>query len=697
MYLFLAKKIKQKRHHNLLQTQMNKFKFRLSKISCSHFFYIIALLFSFQKAQAQVTFMDSLNLQVININHADSGISFQENDITYHRLIGNVHIAHNGVNLQCDSAHFYLAANFIEAFSNVHITKSNGMNANADYIKYTGNNHTAVMKGNAQIVDGANTLQADELEYNIVRKLGNYEHGGTIHNDGTTISSDIGNYNGFSQQAHFLKNVVVTNPKYDIQSQNLKYNIKSKVVELLSPSTIISEDNHIETKSGTYNSKTGEANFTSRTSIENDEQYIEGNTLKYFENLGKAIAKGDVIVIDNKENTQLNADFVDYNKSSGFGKAIGHVVIIDSKNQNQIEANQLDFNNKTGFGKAIGHVEILDFNNNSRILSDIAEYNKNTGYGKAIGNVYIENEGGKTILTSKEVEYNKQNGYTKATKDVVIIDTTEKTTLLAGMVQYNEKSKFLLATNHPKLITITEQDSIYMRADTMMTIKQSELNKLKLIKEKDKKQPTYFFNLLKVDSTYIVDENDTSKLIIANHNVRLFSDSMQAVCDSLSYTKSEATFKLYRNPILWSKNQQSNADTIFVKTIENKLSLLNLKANALLVSETGFNGYYDQVSGGFIDAFFIENEIQKVHVNQNAESLYYVKDDSEKYVGLNKAESASMDVYFANKELNHIVMRENPKGSFPPIDKITASEKFLSTFKLLTNKKPKSKNEILND
>lgn len=58
------------------------------------------------------------------------------------------------------------------------------------------------------------------------------------------------------------------------------------------------------------------------------------------------------------------------------------------------------------------------------------------------------------------------------------------------------------------------------------------------------------------DSTFASDEEHEPKIIIANHHVRLFSDSLQAVCDSLSYAQSDSVFRLYRNPILWSKTQQ---------------------------------------------------------------------------------------------------------------------------------------------
>ena len=114
--------------------------------------------------------------------------------------MGAVSVEHDGVIMTCDSAYFFLENNFIEAFSHVQVSKANGSSAVADYMKYTGNNNTAYLKGGVQIIDGGNTLITDELTYNIRTKIGKYYHGGTIQTEETTISSEEGNYNGYSQQ-----------------------------------------------------------------------------------------------------------------------------------------------------------------------------------------------------------------------------------------------------------------------------------------------------------------------------------------------------------------------------------------------------------------------------------------------------------------------------------------------------------------
>ena len=411
------------------------------------------------------------------------------------------------------------------------------------------------------------------------------------------------------------------------------------MVKILDESTIISDNSTITSKQGTYDSKSGNAVFTSRTTVETEDQIIIGNKLTYNDQTGNATAIGKTVVIDSKNDTKLFADRV--------------------------------------------------------------EYNKKTGNGQATNNVIVEKEGGKNLLYAHEALYNKLNGYVKTSGNVVIIDTEKKTVLRAGVVEFNENSNFMLATVHPKLITLAESDSLFMRADTMMSLRirdEKKLEKININKHKKGEKPLFAYNLLYADSTFRSLENEDEKeIIIAKIRVKLFSDSMQAICDSLVYNQNDSSFTLFKSPILWSKNQQADADTIVVKTADSKLKELNLINNAFLLSLTGYDTYYDQVSGTYIDAFFQNEEIQKVYVNENAESIYYGKDDSEAYLGSNKSESAEMTVYFKDKEVQKIACINNPKQVFTPIDKGTEKTKFLATFRLHADKKPRSKKEILID
>ncbi len=580
---------------------------------------------------------DSTGLKIIKISHADTVTGYNDHQKNYQSLIGSVIIEHDGFTMTCDSAHYYLNNNSIETYGNVNISKANGSSAHADYIKYNGNNNTTYMQGNVQIIDGENTLNTEELTYNIKTKIGKYYHSGTIQTKDATISSEEGSYNGYSQQTYFKKNVFVTDPEYTIESKELTYNIKTKVVKILDESTIITNNNTIKSKSGTYDSKSGQAVFNTRTSIENEDQIIIGN--------------------------------------------------------------KINFNEKTGNATAIGKVEITDIKNNSKLFADKVDYNKKTGNGKATNNIIIEKENGKNLLYAQEAIYNKLVGYIRTTGHVVIIDTEQKSILKANTVEMNENSNFFIASQNPKLITVNGKDSLFMRADTMMNIRKRDLPKLKWINANPQKneKPIWVYNLLYADSTFRnIEGEEDQNTIIGNHHVKIFSDSLQAICDSIVYIQSDSMFKLFKTPVVWSKNQQGDADTLYLKTANSQLQEINFIGNSFLISLTGYEGYYEQIGGNYINAYFEKDDLYKVHVNQNAESIYYGKDDDGKFLGLNKSESSEIVIFFKEgNEIKRISFIEDPKQVFTPIDKITNENKFLSQFHLLNDKKPKSKFEIL--
>ena len=95
-----------------------------------------------------------------------------------------------------------------------------------------------------------------------------------------------------------------------------------------------------------------------------------------------------------------------------------------------------------------------------------------------------------------------------------------------------------------------------------------------------------------------------------------------------------------------------------------------------------------------MDAWFRDNELQWVHVNQNAKCVYYAKDESGAYVGMNRSASSQLDVYFEQKQIDHLVMKENPEGTFYPFDQIAAKDRQLDVFHLYTERRPVHREEI---
>jgi hypothetical protein len=193
------------------------------------------------------------------------------------------------------------------------------------------------------------------------------------------------------------------------------------------------------------------------------------------------------------------------------------------------------------------------------------------------------------------------------------------------------------------------------------------------------------------------NKNDsTDRYFQAWNHVRIFSDSMQAVSDSLFYSGKDSIFKLFTDPVMWASNSQITGDTIFLYT-------KNKNPDRLYVFENGFavnlsdKEMYNQIKGNRLNGYFREGQIDYMRAQGNAESIYYVKDDKNYLVGINNATSDIIDMRFKNKELNKVVFISEVTGTMYPIKQATEENKRLRNFKWLEARRPKSKFELFED
>ena len=211
-----------------------------------------------------------------------------------------------------------------------------------------------------------------------------------------------------------------------------------------------------------------------------------------------------------------------------------------------------------------------------------------------------------------------------------------------------------------------------------------------------------------IDSAAAPTKDSSLRYIRAYHHVRIFSDSLQAVADSMYYSGKDSIFRLYYNPIAWSNgNYQITGDTMFVYTKNKKASRMYVFENALSINKVGKN-FYNQLKGTTINTYFKNGEVDYVRAKGNAESIYYTQDDNKAYTGVNKAHADIIDMIFAPKapdstgkvngrELNRVVLRSDAEGSFIPIKKVSFDDMRLRGFKWQEDLRPKSRDELFRE
>jgi lipopolysaccharide assembly outer membrane protein LptD (OstA) len=355
-----------------------------------------------------------------------------------------------------------------------------------------------------------------------------------------------------------------------------------------------------------------------------------------------------------------------------------------------IKTDSLLYNTESQTARFIAKTFIRDSSGRTIETSE-GYYNLATGKAEFGGRPIIKDKA--LTITANDIVYDDSSKITHARGNVVIVDTVNKTTIIAGEVFHDNNRDRMLATRKPLMIIKQEDDSIYVTADTLFSARLTDLNasrdSLKNIKDslgtKDTLQGTQVVDVNKKDST--------NRYFEAFRNVRVFSDSLQAISDSLFYSFKDSTFQLFQDPVVWAKASQVTGDTIYLYTKNKKADKLEVFDNSFMVNEVD-PGIYNQVKSSRMDAFFINGDLDSVRANGQAETIYYIQDEDSAYTGINEARSDIMDIYFKDKELFKVVYRSSVTGTVWPMRQKDPAEMRLPNFRWLEERRPKTKYEL---
>ncbi len=185
--------------------------------------------------------------------------------------------------------------------------------------------------------------------------------------------------------------------------------------------------------------------------------------------------------------------------------------------------------------------------------------------------------------------------------------------VLANSIISNKITGSILATQKPLMIIKQENDSTFITADTLYSARLDEL-----------KDSTYKDSASQTNTVAQNTNDSANRYFRAYRHVRIFSDSMQAVCDSLFYSGKDSIFRLFNDPIVWASNSQVTGDTIFMYTKNKRPHEMYVFENGFMINKTG-DDMYNQIRGNRLFGYFKEGEIDNVRAKGNAEYLVMQK------------------------------------------------------------------------
>jgi lipopolysaccharide export system protein LptA len=275
-------------------------------------------------------------------------------------------------------------------------------------------------------------------------------------------------------------------------------------------------------------------------------------------------------------------------------------------------------------------------------------------------NAVIDNR--QQIIHGDSLYFDDRTGYGESFRNVVIEDTTNKMVIKGDYAWYYKQPEQFLVTDKAVFIQVSKSDSLFLHADTISAV-------------------TIF------DSTAI-----GYRLMKAFHGCRIFSKGLQAKCDSLSYSFQDSVIRFYTLPVIWSEENQLTADSMALFTKNRKAERLELFSTAFVTSEID-TARYNQIKGRSLTGFFKNNELNKIDIRGNGESVYYLLDGND-IAGVEQTKSARIEILFDKGKISDIFQYQNPEGFIDPPVITKTTEVRLPGFSWLDKLRPKQMSDI---
>ena len=505
-------------------------------------------------------------------------------------------------------------------------------------------------------------------------------------NDSLIIFSDSLVYRGETKVADLFGNVVMDQGTRQLFTDYLNYELEPKIARFVTGGLITQGDTKLESKKGTYFVNTDEMYFKDSITVFDSTFTLRADTLlmntetQIVTFLGPTLIQQDSNLIYCEDGFyDMDTEYAEFLQNAqylkGEQKATALTIIYDgSMKEIRLEgAARFEENDKTATADIIRYEEESEdiyLEGNAFFRDSIQEieseetirYNSKTESFSTLGRTKVVDES--QILEANQLDFDEITGLGRAEGAVFWQDTIEHITIDAHIADYTKESQYIKAYgNRPLLSFLSDSDTLFLASDT-------------LISNQD-------------------EGKSDDRLMQSYTDVRIFRNDLQAIADSLSFISKDSIFKLYKEPILWSDTAQFRGDSIFIQMKDGSIDRIFLYNNAFVVTSPDLL-FFNQIKGTTITAFFQQDALQRVKVEGNAESIYYVLDKEDAYIGMNQTICSEMLLFFENNSVTNINFYKQPNSSVTPMSKIKDDPPNLTGFTWDFNIRPKSVADLRN-
>lgn len=278
----------------------------------------------------------------------------------------------------------------------------------------------------------------------------------------------------------------------------------------------------------------------------------------------------------------------------------------------------------------------------------------------------VEQSDGGSRMTGDSILYTESKGSVYGYGNVVINDYSDKIDVLGDYACYFQDIDSAVVTGNALLIEYSAGDSLYIHADTFRLV------------------------------TFYNEAGDTvlNRHVRAFNRVKAYRNDVQMVADSAQFCTADSTLTLFRDPILWSDNQQILGEKIVFYLNDSTVEHAEVIGQALYIQDND-SLHYNQITGREMYAWFKDGEIDKTDVKGNVLAIFYPVDDADSsMIGMNTLEGSHLTIHFRNRNVESIVVHGRSSGVMYPMSKLEEKKMYLDNFNWFDRLRPLSRSDV---
>ena len=322
-----------------------------------------------------------------------------------------------------------------------------------------------------------------------------------------------------------------------------------------------------------------------------------------------------------------------------------------------IKSNHLDYYSNSGHSYLFGPSTITSKTN--YIYTEKGFYDTKKNLAHFLRKSYIKYDD--RLIEGDSLYYDRNREFASATRNVKITDSINRGIIKGHYAELYKNQDSMFVTKRAVAINLVESDSVYIHGKKMM-----------------------------------VTGPEGNRIVRAFKNVRFFKIDMSGKCDSLHSNSKIGLTKLIGNPILWNGESQITGDIMHLignKTTQ-KLDSLKVLNNTFLVSKDTLGSGFNQVKGQNLFGKFLDGKLHDVDIIKNTEVIYYMRNDLQELIGINKNVSSKINIIFDKNEIEDITFFKEVDGTIFPDKELLEPDRKLRGFVWRGDERIKSKDDI---